>query len=119
MNNLKLYENTILVKADKKTQEYLTSWGEQKKEEWINRQRKLGIEVNIEEIEQRELKGDVLPYEKQLIPQYEEIKLEFREALEDHSAGAYVEVSESYVGKKATKDKIEDVSRSTTKGQND
>ena len=29
----------------------------------------------------------VLPYEKQLIPHYEEIKLEFKEALEDHNAG--------------------------------
>ena len=27
------------------------------------------------------------PYEKQLIPHYEEIKLEFKEALEDHNAG--------------------------------
>ena len=27
----------------------------------------------------------VLPYEKQLIPHYEEIKLEFKEALEDHN----------------------------------
>ena len=26
-------------------------------------------------------------YEKQLIPHYEEIKLEFKEALEDHNAG--------------------------------
>lgn len=29
-----------------------------------------------------------MPYEKQLIPHYEEIKLEFKEALEDHNAGA-------------------------------
>ena len=31
--------------------------------------------------------GKVMPWEKQLIPQYEEIKLEFKEALEDHNAG--------------------------------
>ena len=120
MNNLKLYENTILVKADKKTQDYLTEWGVQKKEEWLNRQRKQGIEVDVEEIEQKELRGEVLPYEKQLIPQYEEIKLEFREALEDHSAGTYVaRESSRATGSRATRDQIEDVSRSTAKGQND
>ena len=31
--------------------------------------------------------GKVMPWERQLIPQYEEIKLEFKEALEDHNAG--------------------------------
>ena len=37
MNNLKLYGNTILVKADKKTQEYLTEWVQEKKDSWLAR----------------------------------------------------------------------------------
>ena len=41
----------------------------------------------MERLEACEKKGMVLPYEKQLIPHYEEIKLEFKEALEDHNAG--------------------------------
>jgi len=38
MNNLKLYENTILVKADTKTQEFLTEWVDAKKDQWISKQ---------------------------------------------------------------------------------
>jgi len=40
MNNLKLYENTILVKADTKTHEFLTEWVNAKKEDWILKQQK-------------------------------------------------------------------------------
>jgi len=39
--------------------------------------------VNPEDLEARETKGEIMPYEKQLIPQFAEIMLEFREALED------------------------------------
>ena len=74
----------------------------------------------MDEIEQKELKGEVLPYEKQLIPQYEEIKLEFREALEDHAAGEYLPNSKLVAGAKtATKIESEDVSKSTAKGASD
>ena len=114
MNNLKLYENTILVKADKKTQEYLLDWSKEKKEEWISRQKKLNIEVDTQDIEARELKGEVLPYEKALIPQYEEIKLEFREALEDHGAGIYAEAD--IVTDNKEKGAEGDVSITSTKG---
>jgi len=41
----------------------------------------------MDHLEACEKRGMVLPYEKQLIPHYEEIKLEFKEALEDHNAG--------------------------------
>ena len=121
MNNLKLYENTILVKADKKTQDYLTEWGVQKKEEYLNRQKKLGIEVDVNELEDRELRGEVLPYEKQLIPQYEEIRLEFHEALEDHGAGIYNAngPNKASSGSKSARVEIEDVSRSTANEKSD
>ena len=55
MNNLKLYDNTILVKADKKTQDYLIEWSRQKRDEWVSRQKKIGIEVDISDLEAREL----------------------------------------------------------------
>jgi len=71
-------------------------------------------------IELKELRGEVLPYEKQLIPQYEEIKLEFKEALEDHGAGEYTGVDPKQAAfTVATKVDTDDVSRSTTKGQSD
>ena len=114
MNNLKLYDNTILVKADKKTQDYLVEWSRQKRDEWVSRQKKQGVEVDISDLEARELKGEVLPFEKALIPQYAEIRLEFREALEDHGAGVFTE--SSVMNASAEKEANGDVSISATKG---
>ena len=37
MNNLKLYENTILVKADVKTQEFLSEWVDASKTKWLDK----------------------------------------------------------------------------------
>ena len=113
MNNLKLYDNTILVKADKKTQDYLIEWSRQKRDEWVSRQKKIGIEVDISDLEARELQGEVLPYEKALIPQFEEIKLEFREALEDHGAGVFND--SGAMNKNVENDANRDVSISETK----
>ena len=39
------------------------------------------------DLERREHLGEVMPYERALIPHLEEINLEFREAFEDHNAG--------------------------------
>lgn len=39
---------------------------------------------SFESLVAREKKGEVMPYELMLIPQFEEIKLEFREAFEDN-----------------------------------
>ena len=37
MNNLQLYENTILVKADVKTQEFLSEWVDASKTKWLDK----------------------------------------------------------------------------------
>ena len=87
MNNLKLYQNTILVKADQKTQSYFEDWVAEKKTKWLARQEKLGNPVDLDLYESMQKQGRILPWEKQLIPQFEEIILEFKEALEDHVAG--------------------------------
>jgi hypothetical protein len=34
MNNLKIFDNTILVKCDTKTQQFLEDWVQEKSEEW-------------------------------------------------------------------------------------
>lgn len=89
MNNLKLYENNILVKADTKTQEFLTDWVQANRDKWLDKRRKQNTEdtLDIEQMEtEARQKGMLVPYEKQLIPHFEEIKLEFKEALEDHQA---------------------------------
>ena len=86
MNNLKLYENNILVKADTKTQEFLADWVQASQTRWLEKQQKAGTPVDPEDLTAQTKKGIILPHEKQLIPHYEEIKLEFKEALEDHDA---------------------------------
>ena len=86
MNNLKLYENTILVKCDMKTQEFLSEWVEKSKTKWLDKQAKQGSNSEVSSHEQQLTTLLLPPWEKQLIPQYEEIKLEFKEALEDHNA---------------------------------
>jgi hypothetical protein len=68
MNNLRLYENTILVKADTKTQEFLTEWVQVKREDWLSKQQKQGVAVDMDLLDEQEAKGMVLPFEKQLIP---------------------------------------------------
>lgn len=37
MNNLKLYENNILVKADTKTQDFLNKWVSTFRERWLEK----------------------------------------------------------------------------------
>jgi len=34
MNNLKIFDNNILVKAETKTQQFLEDWVQEKSEEW-------------------------------------------------------------------------------------
>lgn len=87
MNNLKLYENTILVKADTKTQEFLNEWVEASKSRWLDRLQKQGTPADESSLQEQVTKGIVLPYEKTLIPQYQEIQLEFQEALDDFGVG--------------------------------
>ena len=86
MSNLKLYDGQITVKADKQTQACLNDWIESKRVEWVAKQEKLKSDPipSNEELLSREKAGEVMPYERQLIPHLEEIKLEFKEALDDH-----------------------------------
>jgi hypothetical protein len=86
MSNLKLYDGQITVKADKQTQACLNDWVESKRHEWIAKQDKERPSSlpDKEELLSREKAGEVMPYERQLIPHLEEIKLEFKEALDDH-----------------------------------
>jgi RNA-binding protein 25 len=52
MSNLQLYENTIMVKADKRTQQAFDEWTALKKEEWITRQDRQGTPVDLTSLEQ-------------------------------------------------------------------
>ncbi len=67
IHNLRVFDNNILVKADQKTKEYLDSWAATKEEEWIARQKKDGA-YDPAMIAVLKAKGEILPYERLLIP---------------------------------------------------
>lgn len=54
LNNLNLYDNQLLVKADKNTMQFLEDWEAKKKQEWILKQEKNGVKVDFAELERLE-----------------------------------------------------------------
>lgn len=67
IHNLRVFDNNILVKADQKTKEYLDEWSNQKEQEWIARQQRQGT-YDEAEINMLKAKGEILPFERLLIP---------------------------------------------------
>lgn len=63
----------LLVNTDEKTKNFLTGWVDVKKQEWIGKQEKAGITVDLEYLEEKETLGEILPYEKELIPDFENV----------------------------------------------
>ena len=49
----------LLVKADEKTTTFLQGWVEIKKSEWIAKLEKLGVTVDLEDLEQKEALGEI------------------------------------------------------------
>lgn len=52
MNNMRLYDNTIMVKADKKTQQAFEEWCQIKRDEWLQRQDRQGTPVDFSTLEE-------------------------------------------------------------------
>ncbi len=73
----------LLVKADEKTTSFLQGWVEIKKSEWIAKLEKLGVTVDIEDLEQKEALGEIQPYERELITDYEIISQKIEKILEN------------------------------------
>jgi RNA-binding protein 25 len=78
LNNLKLedgYELTVRslffyllqIKVDSKTEDFLKHWREEKKKEWLEGLKRRGAEINMDEIKKKEMKGEPLEWELQLI----------------------------------------------------
>ncbi len=72
-----------MVKADEKTTSFLQGWVEIKKSEWIAKLEKLGVTVDIEDLEQKEALGEIQPYERELITDYEIISQKIEKILEN------------------------------------
>lgn len=95
INNLTIFDSNILVKADQKTKEYLDDWARQKEDEWFHRQQKEGTydEALIQQLKQT---NQILPHERILIPQYDQLMTEIKEALKD--SGSILNKELNFIG---------------------
>lgn len=74
----------LLVKADEKTTTFLQGWVEIKKSEWIAKLEKLGVSVDLEDLEQKEALGEIQPYERELITDYDALSHKIEQLLENN-----------------------------------
>lgn len=95
LHNLRLFDNNIMVKADKKTEEYLANWSTEKESEWILRQEKSGT-FDSAEFAVMKARNEILPHERLLIPQYDQIVDEITEALQD--SGSILNKELNFIG---------------------
>lgn len=51
--------------------------------EWISKQEKAGETIDLEDLEYKERLGEILPFEKELIPDYDEIIDEVSRTIEN------------------------------------
>lgn len=73
----------VLVKSDEKTMTFLSGWVDIKRQEWVSRLEKLGVQVDMGEYEEKEALGEIMPWEKDIIPQYEKVKARLERLLEN------------------------------------
>ena len=67
MNGLQVGDNSLVVNADSKTKDFLNNWIQKKKEEWINLQKGLEKELDLDEFKRMEENNELTPWIKDLI----------------------------------------------------
>eukprot|EP00347_Sterkiella_histriomuscorum_P022680 403337558 len=82
INNLPLMDSRIIVKANEKTNQFLNDWRELKKMDWLSKMEKTGQQVDNEDLEYKEQLGELMPYEQELIPNYDEVINEIQNTIE-------------------------------------
>ena len=95
LHNLRLFENNINVKADKKTEDYLAHWSSEKESEWISRKERTGT-YDSAELAVLKARNEILPHERLLIPQYDQIVDEINDALQD--SGSILNKELNFIG---------------------
>jgi hypothetical protein len=73
----------ILVKSDEKTMAFLQGWVDIKRHEWTSKLEKLGATVDMADYEEKEALGETMPWEMDIIPQYEKVKARVDRLLEN------------------------------------
>lgn len=62
--------------------EFLENWLLKKKEEWINQQKGMNKEIDLDEINKKEVNGEMTPWLQELITKYSgDIQSKFKEIL--------------------------------------
>lgn len=95
LNNLTVFDNNILVTLDPQTLKYFEEWSNQKEQEWIAREEKLGT-YDSAEIAVLKARGEILPFQKLLIPQYDDIVKQITDALKD--SGSILNKEPTFIG---------------------
>lgn len=70
LNNMNLFDSKLMVKANEKTMSFLNDWKDLKKMEWVSVKERAGETIDTEDLEVKESMGELMPYEKELIPDY-------------------------------------------------
>jgi hypothetical protein len=60
-----------------------------KKSEWIAKLEKLGVSVDVEDLEQKEALGEIQPYERELINDYDSLSQKIELLLENKEGAAH------------------------------
>ncbi len=63
----------------------MQGWVEIKKSEWLAKLEKLGVTVDLEDLEQKEALGEIQPYERELINDYDNLSQKIELLLEGGS----------------------------------
>lgn len=63
----------------------MQGWVEIKKSEWLSKLEKLGVTVDLEDLEQKEALGEIQPYERELINDYDNLSQKIELLLEGGS----------------------------------
>ncbi len=83
LNNMNLFDSKLIVKANEKTVSFLNDWKDLKKMEWLSSQEKAGEYVDLEDLEVKEKMGELMPYEKELIPDYDRIMSDIERTIDN------------------------------------
>ena len=82
LHNLRLFDNNINIKTDTATDDYLKRWSAEKEEQWIARKTAQGT-YDSAELAMLRATNQILPHERLLIPNYDQIREEIDEVLRD------------------------------------
>ena len=82
LNKLEVEEGyELLINVDIRTQDFLSEWREEKKEEWLAKCKKEGLAVDLKEIEEKEAKGEPLMWELEMMEKDFDTRRNIREVM--------------------------------------